>query len=246
MSTRAGRRSPAQPEERPAVVVGIHQPHYLPWLRYVHKILCADSFVVLDNIQYNKNGHQNRNRIKSPGGALRLTVPVFDRLGQTLDQVAIDNKRPWARKHWRSIAQHYGRAPYFDDYGGWLADIYGRPWEKLNDLNRALLSGILSRLAIDTPVLYASELDAPGEATDRLVNIVRAVGGTAYLSGAHAVDTYLDTGALAAAGIDLRIQPWKAPTYPQPWPPFIPELSILDLMMNCGPESKAILAGAVP
>ncbi|MCF6285676.1 MAG: WbqC family protein [Candidatus Hydrogenedentes bacterium] len=228
------------------MVVGIHQLHYLPWLRYIHKLICADVFIVLDNIQYNKNGHQNRNRIKSPQGDLCLTVPVFDQFAQSLDQVRIDNKRPWARKHWRSIAQHYGRAPYFDEHAAWLSAIYERPWEKLNDLNRTLLTRIIEELGIETPLIFASDLDVSGEATERLVGLVHAVGGTAYLSGAHAVESYLDRAALEEANIALHIQHWTAPAYSQCSAPFVPDLSILDLMMNCGPKSRGILEGARP
>ena len=228
------------------MVVGIHQLHYLPWLRYIHKIICSDSFIVLDNIQYNKNGHQNRNRIKTPQGPLTLTVPVFDHFAQALDDVEIDNTKPWARKHWRSIAQHYAKAPYFAVHAPWLEAIYQRPWDRLNDLNRALLEAFMSQLEIETPLHYASDLAVPGEATERLVNLVNAVGGSAYLSGAHAVDTYLDTKAFAAANLNLKLQEWSAPEYPQCNGPFIPELSILDLLMNCGPESRNVLEGSTP
>ncbi len=225
------------------MIVGIHQLHYLPWLRYIHKILSSDVFIVLDNIQYNKNGHQNRNRIKTPQGAATLTVPVFDRLGQRLDEVAIDNKGPWARKHWRSIAQHYRNAPYFPRYADWLEEVYSQPWVYLNDLNRSLLTGVLLRLEIETPVVYASELKVPGEATERLIQLIHAVKGDTYLSGAHAVDSYLDVEALEASGIALQIQSWNAPTYPQGRGPFLPELSIIDLMMQCGPDARTLLEG---
>ena len=173
-----------------------------------------------------------------------LTVPVFEHLGQTLDEVRIDNKRPWARKHWRSIEQHYRRAPYFDTHAAWLAPIYARPWEYLNDLNRTMLRAFVEQLGIQTPLVFASALNVPGEATDRLINLIKAVGGDAYLSGAHAVETYLEAEALANAGIELCIQQWTAPTYPQCSSPFVPELSILDLLLNCGPEAGVVLAGA--
>lgn len=225
------------------MVVGIHQLHYLPWLRYFHKIACADVFVMLDNIQYNKNGYQNRNRIKSARGDLMLTVPVFDRFAQSLAAVRIDNKRNWAAKHWRSIEQNYRRAPYFDTCAPALAAFYQQPWDTLNELNRAMLPFFLERLGIATPVRYASALDAPGEATTRLVNLIRAVDGTTYLTGAYALDTYLDADELAAAGIALEIQSWKAVVYPQAGGPFIPDLSIIDLLMHCGPQSRSVLFG---
>ncbi len=225
------------------MLVGIHQLHYLPWLRYFHKIACSEVFVVLDNIQYNKNGYQNRNRIKTPQGPLMLTVPVFDRFAQSLDAVQIDNKRNWAAKHWRSIEQHYRRAPYFEFYAPALYSFYQQPWDSLNALNRAMLPFFLDCLGITTPILYSSEMGVPGEATTRLVNLIRGAGGTAYLTGAYALDAYLDAEELAAAGITLEIQAWKSVEYPQAHGPFVPDLSIVDLLMHCGPQSRSVLLG---
>lgn len=225
------------------MIVGIHQLHYLPWLRYFHKIACSDVFVVLDNIQYNKNGYQNRNRIKSPHGPLMLTVPVFDHFAQPLHAVQIDNSRKWAIKHWRSIEQHYRRAPHFNTYAPALSTFYCNRWDSLNDLNRAMLAFFLEALGISTVVRYASGLDAPGEATTRLVKLIRAVGGSTYLTGAYALNAYLDAEELAKAGIRLEIQTWKSITYPQHYGPFVPDLSILDLLMHCGHHSRSVLLG---
>ena len=225
------------------MVVGIHQLHYLPWLRYFHKIACSEVFVVLDNIQYNKNGYQNRNRIKTPQGPLMLSVPVFDRFGQSLDAVRIDNKRNWAAKHWRSIEQNYRRAPFFDAFAPALYSFYQQPSDSLNALNRAMLHFFLDALGITTPILYSSEMEAPGEATTRLVNLIRAAGGSTYLTGAYALDTYLDVEELANAGITLEIQAWKSVEYPQAHGPFVADLSIVDLLMHCGPQSRSVLLG---
>jgi len=225
------------------VLVGIHQLHYLPWLRYFHKIACSDVFVVLDNIQYNKNGFQNRNRIKTPQGGHLLTVPVLDRFAQPLDAVEIDNRRNWTRKHWRTIEQSYGRAPFFDAYGAPLKPFYTRHWESLNALNRAMLPYFLEALGITTPILFASDLNVPGEATERLIRLVRVAGGTAYLTGAYALDAYLDTAAMEEAGIRLEIQSWCAVPYPQLHGPFEPDLSIVDLLVHCGLQSRDVLLG---
>jgi hypothetical protein len=225
------------------MLVGIHQLHYLPWLRYFEKIAQADVFVVLDNIQYSKNGWQNRNKIKTPLGAESLTVPVHAHLGDTLDAVRVRDSAPWRKKHWKSIQQHYGKAPFFDRYAPMLEETYSRSWNTLNALNRHMLDGFLDALAIDTKVVYASELDVPGAATDRLVNLIQAVGGTQYYSGAFALEAYLDANALAAAGIELVLQEWTAPVYPQRYGAFVPDLAIIDLLMNCGPDARAILMG---
>jgi hypothetical protein len=228
-------------------LVAVHQPHYLPWLRYVEKIARADVFIVLDTISYSKNGWQNRNRIKTDGGSALLTVPVEVSLGDTLDQARICNRTPWQRKHWQTISQHYRNAPYFDRYAPLLEPVYGRTWERLADLNRHMLGLFLGALGITTTVQYASEMDAPGTATERLVNLVRAVGGTSYYSGAYALDAYLDPALFREAGIGLLLQHWTAPVYPQLHGAFVPDLSVLDLLMNVGPGSRdVLLASATP
>lgn len=225
----------------PGVLVSIHQLHYLPWLRYFEKIARGDVFIVLDNIQYNKNGWQNRNKIKSPSGVLTLTVPVVERFGQNLDAVRIRTDLPWRRKHGESIRQAYSKAPFFSHYAGFFSDTYATDWQRLNDLNRHMLEFFLAALGISTRVVYASDLHVPGIATERLVNLIKAVGGDRYYSGAYATEVYLDAHLLRDAGIGLVLQQWRAPVYAQPHGEFAPDLSIVDLLMNCGPDSLAVL-----
>lgn len=225
------------------MLVAIHQPHYLPWLRYVEKIARADAFIVLDNIQFNKNGWQNRNRIKQGGQATLLTVPIHAAFPARLDAVRIDTHRPWARKHVQTLQQAYARAPYFDSHCGFIAPLLTQSWEFLNDLNAALLKGFLEVLGIQTPIYHASALNVPGEATTRLINLIQAVGGNAYYSGAYALESYLDANELLGADIDLVLQSWTAPVYPQGSGEFLPDLSIVDMLAHCGPDTLARILG---
>lgn len=225
------------------MLVGIHQPHYLAWLRYFEKIARCDVFIVLDTVQFAKNGWQNRNKVKTQAGATLLTAPVQASLDDTLDRVRIETGSKWRRKHWETIGQAYRKAPHFDAYAGMLEETYGREWELLNDLNGHLLERFVEALGISTPIEYASRLGVPGTATERLVQLVRAVGGDRYYSGAFALDQYLDADLFEAAGIGLELQDWQAPVYPQLHGPFIADLSIVDLLMNCGPDSLGILLG---
>ncbi len=230
------------------MIVAIHQLHYLPWLRYMHKLAAADIFIVLDNIQFNKNGWQNRNKIKSPQGAQILTVPVLHQFAQNLEEVAIDSKQSWQRKHWGSIQSSYRKAPYFSEHEPFLKNIYEKPaWEKLNDLNYEMFFYFVKALGIKTKMIKGSELGAQGEASDRLVSLCQQVQGTAYLTGAFAADQYLDTALFDKAGIRLAVQEFQAPQYPQLYPEqgFIPELSVLDLLLNCGPRSLEVLMGGI-
>lgn len=228
------------------MLVGIHQLHYLPWLRYFEKIARADVFIALDNIQFNKNGWQNRNKIKAPSGAHLLSVPVHAGLGQTLDQIRIDTRKPWRKKHWRTLEQCYAKTPFFADHAAFLEAAYEREWDLLNSLNHYMLEYYLEYLGIETQIFFASDLDVPGIATERLINLIKAVGGTQYYSGAFALEVYLDADQLAEAGIELVLQHWKAPTYPQRYGDFVPDLSIIDLMMNYGPESLNLILGETP
>lgn len=224
------------------MLVGIHQPHYLPWLRYFEKIARSDVFIVLDNIQYSKNGWQNRNKIRTSNGVATLTVPVRAQLGQSLDEIVIDNQQRWQKKHWASIEQSYAKAPYWERYADGLREAYERPWNTLNELNAFMLHRFLDMLAINTPVEYASRLAVPGTATARLINLVKAAGGSDYYSGAYALEVYLDAGELEAAGIGLVLQEWKSPVYSQiHGGEFVPDLSIIDLLMNEGPRAHEIL-----
>lgn len=225
------------------MLVGIHQPHYLPWLRYFEKIARSDVFVVLDTIQYEKNGWQNRNKVKTAAGATLLTAPVRFSLGDTLDQVRLDDSVPWRRKHWATIRQAYGKAPYFAEHAAFFEALYAREWTHLNALNRHVLEYCVAALGIETRIEYASALDVPGTATERLVNLIQAVGGDQYYSGAFAVEAYLDAALLDAAGIALVIQHWQAPVYPQMYGPFVADLSIVDLLMNAGPDALGLLLG---
>lgn len=224
-------------------LAGIHQLHYLPWLRYFEKIARSDVFIVLDTIQYNKNGWQNRNKVKTRAGATLLTVPVHASLGACLSEVRIDGTARWAGKHWSTIQQSYCRCPYFAAHAAFLEDTYSRPWSHLNALNRHMLVNFLDALGIATKIYYASDLQVPGNATERLLNLLKAVGAGRYYTGAYALEQYLDANLLVAAGIELEIQQWSAPVYPQAHGTFIPDLSIIDLLMNCGPASLDILLG---
>lgn len=231
------------PAERTLIrmLVGIHQLHYMPWLRYFEKIARVDVFVVLDNIQYNKNGWQNRNKVKTNLGAALLTVPVIDKFAQRLDEVRIAEGSSWRKKHWRMLQQNYSKAPYFDEHARFFAEIYQREWTTLNDLNRPMLHYLVDALQITTPIAYASELNVPGLATDRLVNLIKAVEGDTYYSGAYALDAYLDASILEAAGIGLVLQHWEAPVYPQLHGDFVRDLAVFDLLMNCGPDALSVL-----
>lgn len=226
------------------MILSAHQLHYLPWLRYFHKIAQSDIFVVMDNIQFNKNGWQNRNKIKTKDGWMYLTVPVLNKYQQKLDEVKIDNTQNWQKKHLNSLISNYAKAPYFGSYRQYFEKIYQMRWPDLNSINLEMLKLFLGALGIKTKIVLSSALKQI-EGTDslRLVDICKALGADTYLSGAYAAGVYLDENIFKDAGINVKLQDWRCSQYQQQFKArgFIPDLAIADLLFNCGEKSLSIL-----
>jgi hypothetical protein len=225
-------------------VLAVLQPGYLPWLGYFDQANRADVFVHYDDVQYDKHGWRNRNRVKSTQGAPHwLSVPVL-RSGKDWPKVMdveIDQRSNWPRKHLGTLQQFYGKAPFFQRYFPEVEKVLTAPYTKLVDLNLALTASLFACLGLERETARSSALDIPGEKTDRLISLCRHFKATHYLTGDAARD-YLDTGAFERAGVKVVWQEYQHPEYPQGAPPFVPYLSIIDLLLNCGPESLQILA----
>jgi len=218
------------------------QPGYLPWLGYFDLLHRADVFVHYDDVQFDKHGWRNRNRVKGSRGAVWLTVPVrhSGRFGQSILDVETDDRQDWRRKHLSTIAQLYARAPFVDTILPRLRDILDRPWPRLVELDLATIDWLAVELGVSTPRHRASALAIGGDRNERLLNLCRHFGATRYLSG-NAARAYLDVEQFAAAGIEVTWHDYLHPVYPQLHNAFVPYLSILDLLLNVGAGSLAVL-----
>jgi len=228
-----------------ARVCAIHQPHYLPWLRYFAKAALADVFILLDDVQFTKNGWQNRNKVKSSSGATLLTVPVRHTAEQLINEVEIASPQ-WAAKHARTLEMCYGKAPHFAAYWPPLRELYDHPWTRLSELAIAQFRRLCELIGLEIETRVSSAIPTQEEATGRLVELCRAVDAGAYLSGEFASDAYLDPARFGAAGIRLALMGWEAPEYAQLYPRagFEPDLAIVDLLFNEGPRTLEILRAA--
>lgn len=228
------------------MIVAIHQPQYLPWVPYFDKVDACDCFVHLDNVQFQKNGVQNRNQIKTPQGPAWLTVPVRASLDLSLRETPIAPE-PWRKKHIRSIEQYYARAPFLRLFADGLRPILDQDWQFLADLNIAVTDWMCDQLGITSRRVRASELHPCGAKDDLVIGICETLGATVYLSGRGA-ESYQDPAKFARHGIDLRYQEYRSQPYHQCFPAlnFVPELSALDLILNTGPEARSILLGGRP
>jgi hypothetical protein len=235
------------------MIVAAHQPSYLPWLGYLDKMARADLFVVMDDLQYEAQNFQNRNRIKLNQGAGWLTVPLerghqSDRICDKRIQNHASPREHWQRRHFTALRIHYGRSPFFRAYGDQLAEVYSRPWTRLVDLDLHILELARGWFGITQPVVLASSLGLRGERTERIIDLCRAVGARTYLSGSGGSTGYLDLEALRRAGVTVAWQSFDHPRYQQRYPGlgFIPNLCFLDALFNVGPDCRALIANLEP
>jgi hypothetical protein len=228
------------------MILSVHQPHYLPWLGYLHKIMHSDCFVFLDRAQYKKREFQNRNLIRTPDGTMWLTVPVTTkgRREQPVREVKIDNSGDWQETHWRSLKACYGKAPHFREYAPFFEEAYTRKaWERLMDLSISVTEYLLDKFEIHTPLHIESDLGTEGKATERIIDICRAMKADVYLSGTGGRE-YLEEERFAQEGIELRYQEFVHPEYAQANAKdgtFEPRMAAVDLLFNEGPNSPDFL-----
>ncbi|HPG37923.1 MAG TPA: WbqC family protein [bacterium] len=222
--------------------VVILQPGYLPWCGFFEQMNWADIFVFYDDVQYTKNDWRNRNRVKGPNGPVWLTVPVTAHHSDMILDVKMPDKNTWAVKHIKTIQNFYSKAPFFNDYFPDIAGLIAGVYPRLLDLNVALIEYLNHCLGIKTQLFFSSQLAVSGERTQKLVDICVKLGASEYLSGSAAQD-YLNLDLFAQKQITVHFQEYHHPVYPQLYGTFIPYLSVIDLLFNCGQESLEYISG---
>lgn len=232
------------------MIVALHQPHFLPWLGYLDRMMKADLFIVLDHVQFERRNYQNRSRIRLDGEAHWITVPVRQHSQQEriVDKI-VDYPPPPEPRHWgsnlsRTLRHAYRNAEFHRDYAGELARILEARWERLVDLDQATLDFLRDALDIRTPLVRSSQLGVAGAKSALILNLCLATGADTYLAGMGGSRHYLDAEDFAAAGVKLAWQQFVHPRYRQDGDgDFIPGLSAVDLLFNEGPRSRSLLAG---
>lgn len=218
--------------------LGAVQPAYLAWAPFFKRMQMSDIFIYLDDVEYSKNSFHNRNRIKTANGPLLLTVPVSYKGNsrELICNIKINNSTKWRSKHWKAIEVNYSRAPFFTELAPRLLPIYEQPWDKLGELNVALLETFREFLEIKSPVYTSSQLGIYEQGNDKLIEMCRRFGADQFIVKPN-TESYHPSAVFNAAGIDFAYFDYKLEPYPQLYGDFVPGLSILDYAMNCGPAS---------
>ena len=222
--------------------VAIHQPNYLPYVGFFHKLSLADTFVIMDDTQYDKK-FTNRNKIKVPGNWIWLTVPINKKHKFVANKIVeINNEENWQSDHFEKINRSYSNSKFFKkNYKAFFEKIYSKKWDHLFTLNYELIIQLIDWLDIKIEVIKESELNISGNSTERLVNISKKIGAETYVSGIGGKE-YMNKKMFETNNIKIEYQNFKCPIYKQVFnSEFIPNLSIIDLLFNIGPKSLSKL-----
>lgn len=217
------------------MIVSIHQPQYLPWIPYFSKIKDSDIFVLLDDVQFQKNGLQNRNFIFSKNGEIRLTIPVFHSLSDTIHTIKISDLRI-LKKHWQTIEMVYKKTPHFQEIAPKLQAIYNTDYSLLCELNIDLIQFYLDYLSINTKIIRSSKMEKEGDKSDLVLSICKNLGAHTYLTGSGGLE-YLKFDEFEKESIAIVTTEYKFTEYTQinkAEEQFVPHLSIMDLVFNEG------------
>lgn len=221
------------------IIVAIHQPNFFPWLGYFDKIARSDMMILLDNVQFPKTGGTWTNRVKLAvnGAPAWVTLPITRNYSGTrlISEMRINETTDWRRKLLKTIQTNYGKAPYFKKTQPLVEHLIMNPTESVAEYNISAIRSICAMIGINPEKLViGSTVNAEGTATDLLINMTRAVGGTAYMCGGGA-GGYQEDEKFAEAGVKLLYQDYSHPGYLQTGSnDFIMGLSIIDALMHLG------------
>jgi len=226
--------------------VGVIQSNYIPWRGYFDFIDSVDLFVFHDDLQYTKNDWRNRNQVLTAEGPQWLTVPVkHGTVNVKIEETPIDYAQDWAEKHVRQLETHYRRAPFLKTYLEPFAAIIHQKYPSISELNITLCRWLMQMLDIHTPTMMSRDLKLTGKKTERLVDLFRKIGATRYLSGPSA-SAYLDVELLERNGIQVEYKSYDYPRYSQLGREFHGAVSVLDLLLNTGPDARHYLKSLTP
>jgi hypothetical protein len=230
------------------MIVAVHQPHFVPWLGYLDRMVRSDLFIVLDHVQFERRNYQNRAAIRLEDESRWLTVPVIQLsqkeriIDKRIDNTEDGSSRAWGPNQFKTLKYAYRKAPCFARYAPRLQEILETRWDMLVDLDLAMLDFVRDAYEIRTPLVRSSSLKAQGARSELLLNLCKEVGATAFLGGMGGSREYLDLPAFEQAGMGVMWQDFKHPEYPQCGSaPFIKGLMALDLLFNCGARGRDLV-----
>ena len=221
------------------MIISIHQPDYIPWLGYYYKMAHSDIFVYLDEVQFSNEAAHNFNVIKTSQGEYRLKIPVSYNFGDPINCVITKDQLIWKKKHLKTLEMNYSRAPFFKEIFPKFSDILMISYPTLSDLNISINQFICDEFGIHPIIRRSSEFDLHSKRETKVLDICETLGGSIYLSG-NGARIYQKESNFQERNIELRYLKYKSIEYKQVWKGFMPNLSVLDYIFNCGFDWKYV------
>lgn len=217
--------------------VAILQSNYIPWKGYFDLIAYVDEFIIYDDMQFTKNDWRNRNKVKTPQGLMWVTIPVGSNINRKINEVIFSDNN-WREKHCKILEMNYKKSKYFKEVFIFLEPIIlDTQCENLSVFNTRLIQAICNYLNINTKITFSSDYGLVDGKTERLVDLCTKTHADIYVSGPAAKD-YIDESLFVQKNISLEwFQYDEYIEYPQLWEGFDHQVTILDLLFNCGPDS---------
>jgi hypothetical protein len=225
------------------VRVVVSQSMYFPWVGMLEQMQLADTYVRYDDVQYSKGSFTNRVQVKTASGIRWLTVPLSNlHLGQRIDEVEIGDKVDWRTSHREILADAYRDSDFFSDVATIVDDVFSAPAKTIADVSYASMVALADYFDIGSQLEKKSsiDLDVDGASSQRVLDIVLAVGGRTYITG-HGARKYLDHELFERSGVSVEYMKYVCEAYPQKHGPFTPYVTALDLVANCGRDGKRFI-----
>lgn len=224
--------------------VVISQPMFFPWPGMLEQIKLADVFVYYSDVNFSKGSFTNRVQLKVSEGSRWLTIPLKDlHLGQKINQVSIQPFDIWGCKQRTLLQESLGAGRYFADaLTVYESVVLSHSSNSLSDLARASMLAIARYFNLHQGVEFVDSCDLGinGSGSERVLNIVKALGGTQYITG-HGARNYLEHQRFSDEGIEVEYMNYACARYLQSHGEFTPYVSTLDLIAHCGKEGSHFL-----
>ena len=218
--------------------VVISQSMLFPWVGMLEQMLLADVFIHYDDVQFSKGSFTNRVQLNTESGSLWMTVPLMDhKFGQAINEVRVQPSEKWISKHLASLELSFSGAPYASEAINLANKVYSKEYQDIGSLSRQSMLSLADYYGLleQTDLIDAASLNIGGSSSERVLEIVKAVNGSCYITG-HGAINYLNHDLFERAGIEVAYMDYKRIKYPQNYGEFNPYVSGLDLVANCGPE----------
>jgi len=223
--------------------VVISQPMLFPWVGMFEQICLANTFVYYDDVQYSKGSFTNRVQLKGGKGSEWLTIPLNKlTLGQKINEVIVNDKEDWRRKHLDQLRRALGSAPYYGEMLSLVESVYSTDEVSLCEITKASINAVCGYYGLldEKEFICSSSLNIGGSSSQRVLDVVLSQGGDQYVTG-HGAKKYLDHELFEKSNVQVRYMDYEMLPYGQLNGEFTPYVSILDLIANMGRDGSAFI-----